>query len=303
MYRLKIPALITTILLFSWILGCGDEGDVDNDDDVRDDMERAHLVSTNPVDGSAFPPDGLLRLTFDKPPQSVTVNGTQATFTENTATWTAPRGFLFSLDSAFQRDFNGGYLREELQQVFEQHDIPVSQSVTCCIRDRQWRIYHEDNRSTYEVRKVNDKLNVYNRQGLPFGPVTLTIEWTNIDGSDDRDNITLKVLNPDSEPPRITGGTVKHGDENVRLLLLSEEGITIAFSEPIQPGFIQIKTEEENAPLNWFAYKWGKDSVRFIPVTGPIPGGSFLIMDIMVKDLAGNELAASIRFSTEPGFE
>jgi hypothetical protein len=301
MSRLKIPALIPTILLFSWILGCGDEGDVNNDDDVRDDTERVHLVSTNPVDGSAFPPDGVLSLTFDNPPQSVTVNGTQATFTENTATWIAPRGFLFSLDSAFQRDLDNGKLSKEIRRIFEEHGIPVSQSLTCS-KDRQWRIYHEDNGSTYEVGKVNDTLNVYNRQGLPFGPVTLTIEWINADGSADRDNISLNVHSLDSEPPRITGGTVKHGDENVRIQLLYAEGITIEFSEPIQLGFIQMRIG--NAPLSWAA-KWGKDTVWFYVVAGPESAGFFdsYIIDIMVKDLAGNELAASIRFSTEPGFE
>ena len=90
---------------------------------------------------------------------------------------------------------------------------------------------------------------------------------------------------------------MKHGDENVRIQLLYAEGITIEFSEPIQPGFIQMRIG--NAPLSWAA-KWGKDTVWFYVVAGPESAGFFdsYIIDIMVKDLAGNELVDSIRFST-----
>ena len=93
---------------------------------------------------------------------------------------------------------------------------------------------------------------------------------------------------------------MKHGDENLSLALLLIDGITIEFSEPIQPGFIQISMEDENAPVNWNP-KWGKDSVTLVFIGGGFLGVEFVfIIDIIVKDLAGNELADSVRFSTGP---
>ena len=78
---------------------------------------------------------------------------------------------LFSIELEFQSYLdNGGVISENLLKQFEDKKVPLSQKAKVSIedRDRTWIICDDDNRKTYIVIKIKDKLNIYNDSSFSF---------------------------------------------------------------------------------------------------------------------------------------
>ena len=84
MYKpLKMGALITFAMLVGCIAGCGN-----SDDDPAEKVDepvKINLLATSPENGGTVPATGDLRIVFDSPPKSVTVDGKPAIILNNTA--------------------------------------------------------------------------------------------------------------------------------------------------------------------------------------------------------------------------
>ena len=82
---MRTLALVMAAMMVVFIIGCGDDDDDDDDGEVK----TAALTGSTPAAGGTLAVGGTLTLTFDNPPENVTVNGTPATVTGKTATWVA----------------------------------------------------------------------------------------------------------------------------------------------------------------------------------------------------------------------
>jgi len=148
------------------------------------------------------------------------------------------------------------------------------------------------------------------------GPVTLTVSWTNKDGSEGSATFSYTVEVPvgegDTQPPFILEATIPRlagvwstqADPD-----LLKKGITLRFSEAIISGKIDISLITYNetthlteyASLKWSS-EWGTDWVTIAPSDGSgelLPDQLYLILIQGVTDTAGNPLEETgITFGT-----
>ncbi len=76
-------AVLMAMMLAIWIIGCGGDDECEDADST--------VTSTTPATGGDIAANGVLTIKFDNPPKAgtVTVNGTAATGSGSTLTWTA----------------------------------------------------------------------------------------------------------------------------------------------------------------------------------------------------------------------
>ena len=101
------------------------------------------------------------------------------------------------------------------------------------------------------------------------------------------------------EPPKITGGNVWNGAEDVDPELLNTHGIQITFDENIKTDTVVLRPKD-GAPLNWVV-EWEGYNVNLYPSNGDrLRYGTEYILELIgVKDSAGNESNFEIRFTTK----
>ncbi len=128
----------------------------------------------------------------------------------------------------------------------------------------------------------------------PFsvGSLTLTISWTNGNGSK-----TLEYTVEDSTPPEVSTSSTADGAVDVDPTTVSNSGITVTFNETIGSG--ELKLYKDNVDVGWSAMLSGNT------ITITKGSGQELSHDTMyeikgtVKDSADNEKAVSITFTTK----
>lgn len=130
----------------------------------------------------------------------------------------------------------------------------------------------------------------------PFaeGGLVLTLIWTNGDGS-----VTLQytVVNPDTTPPRITGGTVSDGDEDVDPEEINlDRVIEITFSEEVI-GNIALQTEAGD-DVGWIGSVKGTKGTLELVKGKEIGKETTYVIKGKVADAAGNETQIEIVFTT-----
>jgi hypothetical protein len=76
-------AVLMAMMLAIWMIGCGGDDECEDDDST--------VTGTTPATGGDIAANGVLTIKFDNPPKAgtVTVNGTAATGSGSTLTWTA----------------------------------------------------------------------------------------------------------------------------------------------------------------------------------------------------------------------
>ena len=131
------------------------------------------------------------------------------------------------------------------------------------------------------------------RGPFPKGPLTLNITWTNGNG-----NITLHytVVVPDIDPPKVTGGTVLDGDEDVDPAEINEGGIEITFSEEVF-GNIALQTEG-GKDVGWIGKVEGTKGTLELVAGKDIGAETTYVIAGKVSDATGNETEVSITFTT-----
>ena len=135
--------------------------------------------------------------------------------------------------------------------------------------------------------------------GLPYGFVTLTIKWTNRDGSGGfATSGPYEVTDVNVSPPEITSGTVADGAADVDPAPINAGGLRFDFDEAVT-GTIKL-TDEAGADLDWIANVAGQTATLTAVAGRELVNETTYKIEIDVADGAGNPLRATITFVTKP---
>ena len=134
---------------------------------------------------------------------------------------------------------------------------------------------------------------------LPYGSVTLTIRWTNRDGSGGfATSGPYEVADNGGEPPEITSETVFDGDADVAPGPINAAGFRYDFTEPVT-GTIKL-ADEAGADLNWIGNVAGRTATLTPGAGWELVNETIYRIEIDVKDRVGNQLQLMITFVTKP---
>lgn len=128
----------------------------------------------------------------------------------------------------------------------------------------------------------------------PFipGPFNLTITWAG--GSQ---TLTYTVTPPDTEAPKITGGTVSDGDKDVDPETINNSArIEVEFSEEVS-GNIALQTEDVD-DVGWLGKIEGNKGTLELVKGKEIGNETTYVIAGKVLDAAGNETDVKVTFTT-----
>ena len=128
----------------------------------------------------------------------------------------------------------------------------------------------------------------------PFTPghLELTINWT-----DGAKTLNYTVTAPDTDPPTVTGGTVKDGDKDVDPEVINTDGkIEIEFNENVS-GNVTLQTEGGD-DVGWVGKVEGNKAILKIVKGKKIDNEMIYVIKGKVSDTAGNSTDVSIVFVT-----
>ena len=129
----------------------------------------------------------------------------------------------------------------------------------------------------------------------PFtpGPLNLTVIW-----ADGTQKLKYTVSAPCCSPPRITGGTVKNGDEDVDPEAINTTGkIEITFSEEVT-GNIALQTKG-GADVGWIAKVEGNKGTLELVKGRELTNETVYVIAGKVATAEGNESEIKITFVTK----
>ena len=129
--------------------------------------------------------------------------------------------------------------------------------------------------------------------------ITLTIKWTNRDGSGGfATSGPYEVAIVELEPPTITVGTVADGDANVDPGPINAAGFRYDFDKPIT-GTITL-TDEAGANLDWIANVAGQTATLTAVAGQELVNETTYKIEINVQDSNGFGFPTTITFVTKP---
>lgn len=108
--------------------------------------------------------------------------------------------------------------------------------------------------------------------------------------------IPINVIVPDVTPPRVTGGTISDGAEDVDPEPINADGIEIIFSEDVA-GNIALQTEDGEG-VGWIGRVEGNRGMLAPVADREIGNETTYVIAGKVSDAAGNETEISITFTT-----
>ena len=129
----------------------------------------------------------------------------------------------------------------------------------------------------------------------PFtpGPLALTITW-----ADGTQALNYTVTAPDTDPPAVTGGTVKDGDKDVDPEAINTAGaIEIEFSEDVS-GNVALQTEGGD-DVGWLGKVEGNKATLEVVKGKEIGNETTYVIKGKVSDAAGNSTDISVTFVTK----
>ena len=327
MYKLlRTGILIMCATLIGYMAsGCSDDPIEEVDEPVK-----INLLATSPENGGTIPATGDLRIVFDGPPNSVTVDGRPAIILANTAfvtitdlpnvipgtektviiEWRNPDN---SVAGAKTITFTVLKPVADSPQSDDDDDDEVAPPSATAVfvnpaagttipLNQPFTLTFDQGVTAATVNgtpAVGSGLNwTASPAGLSQGSATLSVEWTNRDGSTGSQAVgPYTIDDPDVEPPMIAGGTVADWDVDVDPAPINVGGFRFDFDEPIT-GSIKL-TDEVGADLNWIAYVGGQ-TVTLTAVAGQeIANETVYKIEIDVQDGAGNRTRRTITFVTE----
>ena len=126
--------------------------------------------------------------------------------------------------------------------------------------------------------------------GYPTGALTITVTWTNGDGSHD---LTYNIVAADETPPAVKSSDPDDGEEGVSADL---EEITVTFTEPVTGDLMLMDGDDD---LNWEQDTDG-DTITLTVIAGSELGNEteYTIAGT-VSDGAGNDFEVELTFTTE----
>ena len=251
------------------------------------------FVSANPAIGSPLIVNDTITLTFDNPPEDVTVSTGVATVTDKTVEITGP--------------FNSGPLTLTIAWTDGTQTLDYTIRTPAVFVSANPAINSElavddaitltfDNPPEDVTVSAGTVIIIGKRVRItgPFdpGPLALTIVW-----ADGVQTLTYTVRVPDTEAPKITSGSVNDGDKDVDPEALNSSGrIEVEFSEEVT-GNIALQTTA-GADAGWLGKIAGKKGTLELVKGKELDNEITYVIAGKVKDAAGNSTDIDIRFTT-----
>ena len=133
---------------------------------------------------------------------------------------------------------------------------------------------------------------------LPDGSVTLTIKWTNQDGSKGFKTVgPYTVVDGQPDPPLIMDGTVWDGKADVDPVPINAGGFRFDFDVDVT-GTIKL-TNEAGVDLNWVATVAGQTATLTAVAGQELVNETTYKIEIDVQDGGGNKTRTTITFVTK----
>lgn len=251
------------------------------------------FVRSRPVDGANLDMDDTITLTFDNAPENVTANIGTATITDKTVKITGP--------------FDPGDLALTVTWLDGTQTLTYTvRSPVAFVRARPAAGATLDGDDTITLtfdRRPEDvtvSTGVAETTGRfveitgPFDPgdLALTITW-----SDGSQTLTYVIRTPDTDAPRITGGTVSDGDEDIKPDVVNTRArIEIDFNEEVT-GNITLQTPA-GVDVGWIGEVDGKKGILELVKGAELSYEVDYVITGKVSDAAGNATDIEIRFTT-----
>ena len=255
----------------------------------------AAFVSANPAAQSQIDVDDTITLTFDNPPEDVTVSTGDATFTDKTVEITGPfdpGALALTVTWADGTQTLNYTIRTPAAFVSAnpkaRSQIDVDDTITLTFDNPP----EDVTVNTGTARIIGKRVRITG--AFDPGALALTITW-----ADGTQTLTYTVRTPDTEAPKIISGSVNNGDKDVDPEALHFGGpIEIEFSEAVT-GNIALQTVA-GADVGWRGKVTGKKGTLEF-VRGKELGNEITyVIAGKVSDAAGNSTDINIRFTTSP---
>ena len=251
------------------------------------------FVSVDPESDAKITTNDTITLTFDHPPEDVTVSDGVATVSDDTVTITGPftPGTLeLTITWADGSKTLNYTVRQPVAFVSIEptieSELTVDGSITLTFDNPPKDVTVSDG-----VATVSD--NTVTIVG-PFTPGTLELRITWADGSV---AFTYTVAEPDTEAPSITDGTINDGDTDID----SSATIEIEFSEEVS-GNIALQTEDGD-DVGWLGTVEGNKATLELVKGKELDPETTYVVTGKVEDAAGNETDINITFTTASAYD
>ncbi len=252
------------------------------------------FVSASPASGAELAPNATITVTFDEAPDDVTVNtGTATTFGKavTIAGPFDPGDLSLTITWADGTQTLDYTIKPPVAFVSASPtsgaELAVDDTITLTFDKRPNDLTVSTGTAQVIARKV--------RITGPFdpGPLSLTITWA--DGSQ---TLTYTVATPDTDAPRITGGTVRDGDKSIDPEAINTSArIEIEFSEDVSGNIVLRTAAGVNA--GWLGKVEGQKGTLELVRGRELDNGATYVIAGKVSDVAGNETNLKITFTTE----
>ena len=251
------------------------------------------FISAEPVSGSELHMNHAITLTFDNPPEDVTVSSGVAIVTANTVTITGPftAGDLeLTIIWADGTETLSYTIRSLVAFVSieptVEAELTIEGSIIVTFDNPPEAVTVNEGTATTDGNTVTIK--------GPFTPGTLELTITWADGSV---TFTYTVGEPDTEAPSITGSTINDGDTDVD----ASATIEIEFSEDIS-GTITLQTEAGD-DVGWITTIEGDKATLELVAGKELEPETTYVIAGTVEDAAGNETDIDITFTTASTYD
>lgn len=251
------------------------------------------FVSVVPEIGSELDMDGMITLTFDNPPEDVTLSVGVAMTDGNSVTITGP-----FTPGDLELTVTWGDGTETLSYTVRPPAAFVSAApesgVEITIEDSITLTFDNppEDVTVSEGTPTTDENTVTIAGPFTPGDLALTITW-----ADGTETLSYTVIELDTEAPSITGGTVSDGDTGVD----GSTTIEIEFSEDVG-GLVTLRTGSDDN-VGWITTFEG-NRVMLTPVAGKelAPETPYVITG-KVRDAANNGTEINITFTTASAYD
>ncbi len=251
------------------------------------------FVSADPESDAEITTNDIITLTFDNPPEDVTVSDGVPEITDNTVTITGPftPGTLeLTITWADGSETLNYTVRQPVAFVSieptVESELTVDGSITLTFDNPPKDVTASEGTVTVSDETVTIT--------GPFTPGTLELTVTWADGSVE---FTYSVAEPDTESPTITGGTINDGDTDID----SSATIEIEFSEEVS-GNIALQTEDGD-DVGWIGTIEGNKATLELVKGKDLDPETTYVVTGKVEDAAGNETDINITFTTASAYD
>ena len=252
------------------------------------------FVSADPASDAKLVVDDTITLTFDNTPEDVTVSAGTATIIDETVTITGPftPGALALTVTWLDGSETFNYTIRQPAEFVSAN--PASNSLIAVDDTITLTFDHmpEDVTVSTGTATITDKTVEITGPFIP-GPLALLISW-----ADGASSLVYVVHIPDTESPKITGGTVNDGDRDVDPEAINSSlRIEVEFSEEVT-GNIALQTEAGD-DVGWLGKVDGNKGILELVRGKDIGHDITYAIVAKVSDAAGNAADLKITFATQ----